>query len=70
MESYLKDLVPNVVDLALPEFNMEEKVEGVNCADISKLLNFESAKEFLKSAIELKKSSVETPLTSFAACST
>lgn len=61
--------MPNVIDLALPEFNLEEKMEGVDCADISKLLKWDSAKEFLKSAIELHLSSVATPLTSFAVCS-
>lgn len=44
-------------------------MEGVDCADISKLLKWDSAKEFLKSAIELHLSSVATPLTSFAVCS-
>lgn len=70
MESYLKELMPNVIDLALPEFNLEEKVEGVNCADISKMFKFDSAKEFLKSAIEVKKAAEETPITSFSVCST
>lgn len=62
--------MPNVIDLALPEFNLEEKKEGTDCADITKLLKWDSAKEFVKSAIELKKSSAETPLTPFAVCTT
>lgn len=62
--------MPNVIDLSQPEFNLEEKVEGVNCADISKLFNFDSAKEFLKSAIDVKKAAEEAPITSFTVCST
>jgi len=62
--------MPNVIDLALPDFNLEEKKEGVDCADITKLLKWDSAKEFIKSAIELKKSATDSPLTSFAVCTT
>ena len=62
--------MPNVIDLALPEFNLKEKKEGVDCADISKLIKFDSVKEFLKFAIELKKSATDSPLLSFAVWTT
>jgi len=55
-------------ELTDPIFNLEESKDGIECSDLTKLINFDSFKEFGQSALNLEKEAAN--LGTFSVCGT
>lgn len=67
LASYIKkNLSSDALDMTSPIFNNSEKVDGVACEDLDKLINFDSLKDFNETVKKLTAESAN--LGTFVVC--